>query len=308
MPPTQYRPSRRSWVKLWVNEWLDSTVRWQLTPEQRSIWIDLLALAGHSRFPGIITPGTDGKGFIPFPMGYFCTTFGCSEEAITEAFSLFEHQQRIRNENGVLHIINWDKYQSEYQQKRQRTTYKTPQKVRGISTKKSAVVESEVEVEVDSEVEVEREVETEKPKPSTLAMCKADAFESFKVKTGKPPSWNSSDYTALSELFKTRPDLSFEEFNQRWANYLYSDDPFDVKQGFRLRYFCSNFDRFTNEATNGRLPLSKTQQRSRTNAAVLRGMVESIRGSDGGIVRNLPRGNDSSADNRLPERSFRPKP
>jgi len=161
MPPTQYRPSRRSWVKLWVNEWLDGTIRWQLTPEQRSFWADLLALAGHSRFPGVVTPGEDGSGFVAYPVSFFCSTFGCPETVVKEALALFEMQKRIRNENGVIYIVNWDKYQSEYQQKRQRIEYKkssdSAANVRTMSQQKSTAVEPEVEVEVEVEVETEGE-------------------------------------------------------------------------------------------------------------------------------------------------------
>ena len=73
------------------------------------------------------------------------------------------------------------------------------------------------------------------------------AFDTFKVKSGNAPAWNTSDYTALTKLFKRIPNLSFEEFNRRWANFLYSEDPFEVKQGGRLRFFCANFDRFMRE-------------------------------------------------------------
>lgn len=159
MKTQQYRPSRRSWIKLWVSEWLDGTVRWQLTQQQRSIWTDLLALAGHSRYPGIITPGTDGNGFVAYPMGHLAGVFRCTEAEAEETLRLLESQGRIEKDKvGVIRIINWDKYQSEYQQKRQRTRYaKTAESakiVRKMSGKKSAVeVEGEVDVEVEREAE-----------------------------------------------------------------------------------------------------------------------------------------------------------
>jgi hypothetical protein len=52
---------KRSWVKLWTNEWLDGTTRYQMSDAQRAFWIDLLAMAGRSRFPGIICAGRDGQ-------------------------------------------------------------------------------------------------------------------------------------------------------------------------------------------------------------------------------------------------------
>jgi hypothetical protein len=44
------RFGKRSWVKLWTNEWLDGTTRYQMSDAQRALWVDLLAMAGRSRF------------------------------------------------------------------------------------------------------------------------------------------------------------------------------------------------------------------------------------------------------------------
>jgi len=120
----QYRPSRRSWIKLWVSEWLTGTVRWQLSPQQRAIWADLLALAGTSRFPGVVCSGETNGQLEPYPMDYLCSVFRCEDHDVRDALHLFETQARIAiDERGVIRITNWDKYQSEYQQKRQRTRY-----------------------------------------------------------------------------------------------------------------------------------------------------------------------------------------
>jgi len=52
-----YQPTRRQWIKLWVEEWLGGTTRFELDPAERSVWADLLAMAGRSKFPGIIASG-----------------------------------------------------------------------------------------------------------------------------------------------------------------------------------------------------------------------------------------------------------
>ena len=62
---------KRSWVKLWTNEWLDGTTRYQMSDAQRAFWIDLLAMAGRSRFPGIVCAGRDGKYFVGYPLSRF---------------------------------------------------------------------------------------------------------------------------------------------------------------------------------------------------------------------------------------------
>lgn len=161
MSPQQYRPSRRSWIKLWVSEWLDGTVRWQLTQQQRAMWTDLLALAGYSRFPGYVTPGTDGDGLIGYPMQHLASVFRCSMAEASETLQVLENQGRITiDKNGVIKIVNWDKYQSEYQQKRQRTHYnKSAKGVRNVRNKSAKTPHQEVDVEVEGKKEIEAEAE-----------------------------------------------------------------------------------------------------------------------------------------------------
>ena len=51
---------KRTWVKLWVSEWLDGTTRFQMSGAERAFWIDLLAMAGRSRHPEVVCAGKDG--------------------------------------------------------------------------------------------------------------------------------------------------------------------------------------------------------------------------------------------------------
>jgi hypothetical protein len=165
MPPTQYRPSRRNWIKLWTHEWLTGTVRWQLTLAQRAMWADLLALAGDSRFPGIVTPGESAGKLIGYPVSYFAGLFRCTGSSVTEAFVLFEQQNRIKiGEGGEIHIVNWEKYQSEYQEKRQRKQYK--QNSAQYSTN---VRQNSAAMETEGEVEGEGEGEGDSPLPPANA-------------------------------------------------------------------------------------------------------------------------------------------
>lgn len=107
---------RRKWVKLWVSEWLDGTMRFQMTPAQRGIWADLLALAGSSRTAGIIGPGETGGIADGFPLDYLASILRVDLETLKDALAAFRQQQRIDvNERGAIAIVNWAKYQSEYQ-------------------------------------------------------------------------------------------------------------------------------------------------------------------------------------------------
>ena len=79
--------------------------------------------------------------------------------------------------------------------------------------------------------------------PPDVAEAMAYARATFEVKTGHSPCWNSNHRHALWE-FVQQYDLSLDEFKRRWDIFLASDDPFDLKQGFSLIWFCRNPDRY----------------------------------------------------------------
>jgi len=116
---------RRTWVKLWVNDWLEGTTRYQMSDAQRAFWIDLLAMAGRSRFGGIVCSGKDGEQWIGYPLSKFQ---GLLTEAIdVEAtFELFQRTEKITMQVAgqgarklyTLFILNWEHYQSEYERKK----------------------------------------------------------------------------------------------------------------------------------------------------------------------------------------------
>src|SRR5690349_12235161 len=85
---------RRTWIKVFVNEWLEGTTRYQMSDAQRAFWIDLLAMAGRSRFGGIVCSGKDGEELIGYPLSKFQ---GLLTEAfdVEGTFALFERTGKI---------------------------------------------------------------------------------------------------------------------------------------------------------------------------------------------------------------------
>lgn len=115
-----YKSTRRQWVKLWVNEWLDGTTRFSLTANQRLLWVDLLALAGRSRFPGYIYAGEGERGAkVGYPVAYLAGILQMDEVTLNNALKLLLSHGHITLEETssdqfVIGIVNWEKYQSEY--------------------------------------------------------------------------------------------------------------------------------------------------------------------------------------------------
>jgi len=151
----------RQWVKLWVNEWLDGTTRFEMTDAQRAFWIDLLAMAGRSRFPGTICAGqVDGK-YVGYPLNRFQSLLSEPLD-VEETLKLFERTGKITIETTAeapvrllkVELINWNRYQSEYQ--RQKKYRKRLQQSDSKSDTQSN--KTEVEVEVEGEGEGEKNV------------------------------------------------------------------------------------------------------------------------------------------------------
>ena len=123
---------RRKWVKIWVDESLTGTVRFDLTPAERSIWYDLIILAGACRVPGQISSNET----TPFPHDYIANLLQVPLDLLQTTLKKLADTGRVsENENGI-HIINWSKYQSEYdRQKKYRGRKETQDKDKYIKGK-----------------------------------------------------------------------------------------------------------------------------------------------------------------------------
>jgi hypothetical protein len=101
------------WIKLWVDGWLDGTLRLDLSPDERALFVDLLALAGRSRFPGIICAGED----VPYPHHILATRLGLDLDFFERTLEKLKLQDRVSENRNGIHIVNWDRYQPSYTKK-----------------------------------------------------------------------------------------------------------------------------------------------------------------------------------------------
>jgi len=97
-----------SWFPLYADKWIFGSTRIELDPDERAVWIDLLALA------------TKDNGYVraneetPYPLqqlaGLFCVPIELLDRTIKKCLS--ENINKIeRLDNGTLYIINWEEYQ-----------------------------------------------------------------------------------------------------------------------------------------------------------------------------------------------------
>src|SRR2546423_5146581 len=155
-----YKSMGRSWIKLWVPEWLDGTSRYEMSGGQRAFWVDLLTLAGRSRIPGIVCAGENPNNLFGYPLDRYAGILGDDSVDILETFKLFEAQGKIeivvtREESPKLYaikILSWAKYQSEYMRQRA-SRKKTRQGARKVTHKNTPRLPVEGEEEEEGEVD-----------------------------------------------------------------------------------------------------------------------------------------------------------
>ncbi len=156
----------RKWIKLWVDPWLSSTMRFTLDHRHRAVWADLLALGGQSRISGVICSGEESGEIVGLPLLRLAGLVDVPTEELSTMLELFEKQDRIKVEHDsggriIIRLLNWSKYQAEYSKQARYKAKKKQQKessyphgyqkatseVTGGGYQKATSLEVEVEVE-----------------------------------------------------------------------------------------------------------------------------------------------------------------
>jgi hypothetical protein len=106
----------RPWIKLWIGPWLDGTTRYEMSGSQRAFWVDLLAQAGRSRFPGVISPGESNGKILGYPLAWYQALQ--ADIDVWATLQLFQSTGKINltvtSEEPkcvAVEITNWRKYQ-----------------------------------------------------------------------------------------------------------------------------------------------------------------------------------------------------
>ena len=156
---------RMKWIRIWPHAWFDSSMRVELTNEERAFWVDLIALAGKSRIPGVICSDPDGKVGYPLPM--LCSLLvSWTPEQTAATLAKLEKTERAEvrrtpllsgEEGWIVRVVNWDKYQSESQRiQKYRNTARSEKRNRQGTLGGCTTGRIEVEVEVEEEREVDK--------------------------------------------------------------------------------------------------------------------------------------------------------
>ena len=105
--------SSRTWIKIYVNQWLEGTISDE-TITIRGVWVSLLVLAGNSNY------GENGQvkalNDVGFNDSQLASMLKINQRVWLHSKKRLVFTNRITVEkNNILTIINWQKYQSEYE-------------------------------------------------------------------------------------------------------------------------------------------------------------------------------------------------
>ncbi len=107
-------PGQRRWIKLWVSECLNGSIRYQLQPDERSVWYDLLLFSALGNPPGHICD-RDSR---PFPRSFIASRLNITEALLESTLDACKSEGRISEDENGLHVIHWEQYQSEYERQK----------------------------------------------------------------------------------------------------------------------------------------------------------------------------------------------
>ena len=128
------RMGRRTWIKIYSDKWLRGTIKSE-SLQTRGAFISLLAMASDSPYEN------KGEIFITFDTGYtdeqFAKILNASVSQWKEIKQRLIDTQRISvDSNNIVHIINWTKYQSEYERQKQYREKLQPKVTKKVTDKK----------------------------------------------------------------------------------------------------------------------------------------------------------------------------
>jgi hypothetical protein len=177
----------------------------ELRPAQRWMWIGLLLLGGDSSIPGVIFRRKDADGGL---LGYSPVTL--AEMLDVDLEDYHDGTQRMIakskisiNSAGVITILNWSKYQSEYERQK---SYREPRK-KGYKIKCNQSDTLDGDIERNEDVEGEDKDPTESPIPYIKNFL-LPLLKELAKGTAYPLS-DSEDIAMFSTAFKNWPNTNF---------------------------------------------------------------------------------------------------
>lgn len=146
---------RRNWIKLYVDQCLRGTMMDEMKdPGERFLWFAFLLLAGDSPYEGKIAL-TEDMGYSDEQLG---SMLKCDPQLIKRAKKKMVKYDKIKIlKNNVIQIVNWKKYQSEYQRQKPYRSEDGQKLLRKVTIQGDRQIE--IREEEDRELDIDRDLE-----------------------------------------------------------------------------------------------------------------------------------------------------
>lgn len=105
---------KMTWVKIHVAGWLHGSIRWQLEPDERGVWADLIVLAGQCLAGGKICDN-DGRAF---PRDFIANQLNIPQTLLDRTIAKCIHEGRLEERDDMIVLTHWTAYQSEYERQK----------------------------------------------------------------------------------------------------------------------------------------------------------------------------------------------
>lgn len=148
---------KRTWFKIYADSWITGSIRKE-TLETRAIFVDLMAMAASGLY------GDDGilkcQNGVGYPLNLLSKVLFVSQKRLSKSLKQLSSSGKIDiDSNGIITILNWKKYQSEYDRQSQ---YRGKTQEKDVTKSyKPSVTKSYTGVVTKSTPEIEKEIEKE---------------------------------------------------------------------------------------------------------------------------------------------------
>jgi len=105
---------KKTWIKLYPLDCIEGSIRYQLEPDERGVWYDLLNFSALCTTPGSIAD----KDCRPYPPSFIANRLNIPLDLLQRTLAKCIEEGRIHENGSGIHITNWSAYQSEYQRQR----------------------------------------------------------------------------------------------------------------------------------------------------------------------------------------------
>jgi len=225
----------RTWIKIYCDRWLNGSIRDE-TPELRGIWVDLLVLAGSGKY------GDSGEIKITDRLGYLDKQLAdllqiSVQKWVTCKEKLIQTDRVCVKNRNIIAIINWSKYQSEYNRQR---VYRQPQDTSD-NTPESSNKKLQPEVTTKSttrerDKRIEKQIREEE---GSSSLSKEDVVEAYERTIGP-----------LSEDMENEIELAVIRFTAQWViDAIREAVKRNVKKWVYIATILKNWERFGKDAS-----------------------------------------------------------